>query len=109
MIFFKSFEALNNISLRSVFRCFIGSSLELCSYQKRRGVKGCNGDGIKDLRFLQGLELFFSVAQHLLQEGLLPGVELQDLYSVQDLIHQSDAAVHALHLDLLWTRHKGFY
>lgn len=49
------------------------------------------------------------MAQNLLQEGLLPGIELQDLYSIQDLIHQSDAAVHELHLNLLSTRQRGFY
>lgn len=78
-------------------------------YQKGRGVEGCNGDGIKDLRLLQGLQLLFSVAQNLLQEGLFPGIELQDLYSVQDLIHQSDAVVHELHLNLLLTRQRGFW
>lgn len=77
-------------------------------YQKGRGVEGCNGDGIKDLRLLQGLQLLFSVAQNLLQEGLFPGIELQDLYSVQDLIHQSDAVVHELHLNLLLTGQRGF-
>ena len=80
-----------------------------CSYQERGGVEGSNGDGVKDLRLLQSLQLLLSVAQHLLQEGLLPGVELQDLYSIQDLVHQSDAAVHELHLDLLLTTKNVFF
>lgn len=75
-----------------------------CSYQERRRVEGCNGNGVKDLRLLQGFELLFSVAQNLLQESLLPGIELQDLYSIQDLVHQSDAAIHKLHLNLLLTK-----
>ena len=32
------------------------------SYQERGGVEGGNGDGIKDLRLLQGFELLLSVA-----------------------------------------------
>lgn len=76
------------------------------SYQKRRGVEGSDGDGIKDLGLLQGSELLFSVAQNLLQEGLLPGVKLQNLDSIQDFIHQPDASVHELHLNLLFTGHR---
>lgn len=77
------------------------------SYQKGRGVEGSDGDGIKDLGLLQGSELLLSVAQNLLQKGLLPGVELQNLDSIQDLVHQPDAAIHELHLDLLLTTHKN--
>lgn len=73
------------------------------SYQEGRGVEGSDGDGIKDLGLLQGSELLLSVAQNLLQEGLLPGVKLQNLDSIQDLVHQPDATVHELHLDLLLT------
>jgi len=52
------------------------------SYQERGGVEGCNRDGIKNLRLLQSIEFLFSVAQNLLQEGLLPGIKLQDLNSI---------------------------
>lgn len=76
------------------------------SYQKRGGVERSDGDRIKDLGLLQGSELLFPVAQNLLQEGLLPGVKLQNLDSIQDLIHQPDATVHELHLNLLWTQNK---
>lgn len=76
------------------------------SYQKRRRVERSDGDGIKDLGLLQGPELLFSVAQNLLQEGLLPGIKLQNLDSIQDFIHQPNATVHELHLNLLLTRHK---
>lgn len=76
----------------------------MCPHQEGWGVKGGDGDGIKDLRLFQGFKLLLSVTQDLLQEGFLPGIKLQDLYSIQDLVHQSDAAIHELHLDFLWTR-----
>lgn len=93
------------VELASVLECLSND----CSHQERRGVKGCDGDGVENLRLLQSLELLFSVAQNLLQEGLLPGIKLQDFYPIQDLIHQSDTAIHELHLNLLLTRHRGFY
>lgn len=93
------------VELASVLECLSND----CSHQERRGVKRCDGDGVENLRLLQSLELLFSVAQNLLQEGLLPGIKLQDFYPIQDLIHQSDTAIHELHLNLLLTRHRGFY
>lgn len=71
------------------------------THQEGRRVEGCDGDGVEDLGLLQGSKLFFSVTQDLLKESLFPGVELQDLYAVQDFVHELDSAVHELHLDLL--------
>lgn len=102
---FSDFTQVYLLELASIMACLS----TYCSHQERGGVKGCNGDGIENLRLLQGLELLFSVAQHLLQEGLLPGVKLQDLYPIQDLIHQSDAAIHELHLNLLLTRQRVLF
>lgn len=93
------------VELASVLECLSND----CSHQERRGIKRCDGDGVENLRLLQSLELLFSVAQNLLQEGLLPGIKLQDFYPIQDLIHQSDTAIHELHLNLLLTRDRGFY
>lgn len=70
-------------------------------YQEGGGVEGGNRYGVQDLRFLQSVELFLSIAENTFSEGILPGVKLQDLYSAQDLIHQLDPSIHVLHLDLL--------
>lgn len=56
---------------------------------------------MKDLRSLQGIQFSVSQDANATQESFLPGIKLQDLHAVQDLIHQFDPTVHELHLNLL--------
>lgn len=70
-------------------------------YQESGGVEGGDGYGVKNLRLLQSIQLFFPTAKNTFSEGILPGIKLQDLYSTQDLIHKLNASVHVRHLDLL--------
>lgn len=70
-------------------------------YQESGGVEGGDGYGVKNLRLLQSIQLFFPIAINTFSEGILPGIKLQDLYSAQDLVHELNASVHVLHLDFL--------
>ncbi len=45
-------------------------------YQESGGVEGGDGYGVKDLRLLQSIQLFFPIAKNTFSEGILPGVKL---------------------------------
>lgn len=70
-------------------------------YQEGGAGPGHGRQGAEVGRLLQNHELLLADGQDLVHEGLLPGVQLQHLDPVQDLVHQLNTRVlvpHLLHL-----------
>lgn len=68
------------------------------AYQEGGAGPGHGGQGSQVSRLAQNIELFLPDGEDLVPEGRFPGVELQHLDPVQNLIHQLDAFVLVLHL-----------
>lgn len=67
-------------------------------YHEGRAGPGHGGESAEIRRLTQHIQLLLPDLQDLLLEGHFPGVELQHLYTVENLVHQLDAVVLMLHL-----------